>query len=75
MLTFRGMRIPQSLDEIVSSQNTAFIVYDMQAGITRQIANGAEITARVRQILEAARKAGVAAFFVAEDLFNWPGSA
>jgi biuret amidohydrolase len=63
MLTFHGLEIPQRLDEIVSPQNTALIVYDMQAGITRQIANGAEITLRIRQILEAARKAGVRTFF------------
>jgi nicotinamidase-related amidase len=63
MVTFRGMTIPQSLEEVISPQNTALIIYDMQAGITRQIANGAEITAGVRQILEAARKAGVRTFF------------
>ena len=63
MLTFQGMTIPQSLEEIISPQNTALIVYDMQVGITRQIANGAEITARVRQVLEAARKAGMPTFF------------
>jgi nicotinamidase-related amidase len=63
MLTFQGLTIPQSLEEIISPQNTALIVYDMQAGITRQIANGAEITLRVAQILEAARKAGVRTFF------------
>lgn len=63
MLTFRGLTIPQSLQEIISPQNTALIVYDMQAGIIPQIANGAEITARVRQILDATRKAGVRTFF------------
>ena len=63
MLTFQGMTIPQSLEEIVSPQNTAFIVYDMQAGITGQIANGAEITASVQKILEAARKVGMRIFF------------
>jgi biuret amidohydrolase len=63
MLKFQGLTIPQSLEEIISPQNTAFIVYDMQAGITPQIGNGAEITLRVRQILEAARKAGMRTFF------------
>jgi len=63
MLKFEGLTIPQSLEEIVSPQNTALIVYDMQAGITPQIANGAEITGRVHQILEAARKAGMRTFF------------
>jgi nicotinamidase-related amidase len=63
MLKFQGLTIPQSLEEIISPQNTALIVYDMQGGITPQIANGAEITGRVQQILEAARKAGMRTFF------------
>ena len=63
MLKFEGLTIPQSLEEIISPQNTALIVYDMQAGITPQIASGAEITGRVRQILGAARKAGMRIFF------------
>jgi nicotinamidase-related amidase len=63
MLNFQGMTIPQSLEEIVSPQNTAFIVYDMQSGITRQIANSAEITAGVHKILEGARRAGMRIFF------------
>jgi len=41
MLKFEGLTIPQSLEEIISPQNTALIVYDMQAGITPQIADGA----------------------------------
>ena len=63
MLTFQGLTIPQSLEEIISPQNTALIVYDMQAGITPQIANGAEVTGRVGQILQAARKVGMRTFF------------
>ena len=63
MLTFQGSRYPQSLEETISARNTALIVYDMQAGITGQIKNGAEITARVRLILDAARKARLPAFF------------
>ena len=63
MLRFEGLTIPQSLEEIISPQNTALIVYDMQAGITPQIASGAEITGRVGQILGAARKAGMRIFF------------
>ena len=58
-----GLTIPKSLEELVSPQNTALVVYDMQAGIVRQIANGREITNRVAQVLRAARSAGVPTFF------------
>ena len=58
-----GLTIPKSLEELVSPQNTALVVYDMQAGIVRQIANGREITNRVAQVLRAARSAGVRTFF------------
>ncbi len=63
MLTCQGVTIPRSLEEIISLQNTALIVYDMQAGITRQLKNGPEITAQVGKILEAARGAGLRIFF------------
>ena len=63
MLTCQGFTIPGSLEEIVSPENTALVVYDMQAGITRQIKNGLEITERVRTVLEAARRADLRIFF------------
>ena len=63
MREFSGIKIPRSLDEIITPQNTGLIVYDMQAGITRQIRNGLEITQRVSRVLTAARAAGVRTFF------------
>ena len=63
MNAFHGLTIPKSLEELVSPQNTALVVYDMQAGIVRQIANGREITNRVAQVLRAARSAGVRTLF------------
>lgn len=63
MKEFLGLKIPASLDEIVGPDNTALIVYDMQAGITKQIADGQEITRRVARVLESARAAGVRTFF------------
>ncbi len=63
MQQFSGITIPQSLEEIISPQNTALIVYDMQAGITRQIRNGQEVTEHVKRVLTAARAAGVRTFF------------
>jgi biuret amidohydrolase len=63
MQEFSGITIPGSLEEIVTPQNTALIVYDMQAGITRQIRNGQVITQNVGRVLAAARVAGVRTFF------------
>ena len=63
MHEFAGIRIPGSLDEIISPQNTALIVYDMQVGIVPQIKNGQQIINNVGQILAAARSAGIRTFF------------
>jgi len=62
-MDFYGLSIPKSLEELVSPRNTALVIYDMQVGIVRQIANGQEITSRVARVLEAARRAGVRTFF------------
>lgn len=63
MQEFAGIRIPGSLEEIIRPQNTALIVYDMQAGITKQIANGEAIVGNVAKVLSAARSAGIRIFF------------
>jgi len=63
MLNFQGFTVPQTLEEVISPDNTALVVYDMQAGITPQIANGDEIIGRVRLILESARRIGMRTFF------------
>jgi len=34
MLKFQGFTIPRTLEEAVSPDNTALLIYDMQAGIT-----------------------------------------
>jgi nicotinamidase-related amidase len=58
-----GIKIPGTLEELVSPQNTALIIYDMQVGITEQIRNGQEITGQVAKVLASARNAGVRTFF------------
>ncbi len=63
MQQFAGIKIPSSLDEIISPQNTALIVYDMQAGITKQIAKGETIIGNVAKVLDAARSVGIRTFF------------
>lgn len=63
MREFAGITIPQSLDEIITPQNTALIVYDMQVGVAKQIKNGQDITQKVSRLLIACRSAGVRTFF------------
>ena len=59
-----GLEIPGDRGEICTPKRTAFIVYDMQIGIIRQIKNGSEIVARVKTVLDAARAAGLRVFFM-----------
>src|SRR2546430_4911076 len=58
-----GLRIPQSLEDVCDPMRLALIVYDMQVGIVKQIKNGQQITDKVLQVLQSARKAGVRVFF------------
>src|SRR6266480_3742341 len=55
--------IPQTLEDICDPTRLALVVYDMQVGIVKQIENGHEITEKVLQVLDAARKAGIRVFF------------
>ena len=63
MQEYAGIRIPESLNEIISPQNTGLIVYDMQVGIVKQVQNAQKITENVSRVLAAARNAGVRTFF------------
>jgi nicotinamidase-related amidase len=58
-----GLDVPQTLDDVCDPTVLALVVYDMQAGILNQIANGREITERVIQVLDAARKAKIRIIF------------
>ena len=58
-----GLEIPQSLEEACDPRRLALLVYDMQVGILAQLENGAGVTARVVETLEAARSAGVRVVF------------
>jgi nicotinamidase-related amidase len=57
------VEIPRTLEEVCDPARMALLVYDMQVGVVNQIADAAEVTARVLDVLEAARGAGVAIFF------------
>lgn len=58
-----GLDIPRDLGDMCRPERMALIVYDMQVGIVSQIPTGKEITARVLQIVRAAREGGFRVFF------------
>jgi biuret amidohydrolase len=59
-----GVDVPQSLEDACDPGRLALLVYDMQVGIMRQIADGDAVVARVKAVLETARAAGVRTVFV-----------
>jgi biuret amidohydrolase len=63
MIRTNRVEIPQTLEEACDPSRTALIVYDMQVGILRQLKDGAAVTAKVVQVLHAAREAGIRVFF------------
>ena len=59
----RGLVIPRTLTEAAASEPLALIVYDMQVGVVSQLPDGADIVARVAEVLELGRRAGLRIFF------------
>lgn len=59
----RGLGIPRSLAEAAAGEPLALIVYDMQAGIVDQLPDGSDVVARVAEVLDLARRAGLRVFF------------
>jgi nicotinamidase-related amidase len=59
----RNLPIPDSLADVCDPDRLALLVYDMQVGVLSQLADGPQVTERVGQVLEAARRAGVRIFF------------
>jgi nicotinamidase-related amidase len=59
-----GLSIPQTIEDAVDLESTAFIVYDMQVGIIRQMTHGDEVLAKVGQVLQVAREVGLRTFFL-----------
>jgi nicotinamidase-related amidase len=64
METAYGLAIPQNLAETCNPRRTALLVYDMQLGILGQIQNGQALVTRVKDVLDAARAAGLRVFFM-----------
>ena len=63
MQHIRGLSIPRTLADAAASEPLALIVYDMQVGIVGQLADGADVVARVEEVLDLARRAGLRIFF------------
>jgi nicotinamidase-related amidase len=59
-----GLEVPENLEEACAPARTALVVYDMQVGILRQIADAESVISRVVDVLRAAREAGVRVFFI-----------
>lgn len=59
-----GLDVPETLSEALDPDRTALIVYDMQVGIMRQLQRAPEITAKVAEVLTAARDAGIRTCFL-----------
>jgi biuret amidohydrolase len=58
-----GLEVPNSLQDVCRPERLALLVYDMQVGILGQIADGESVIQNVRDVLEAARSAGVRTYF------------
>jgi len=59
-----GLDIPETLEDACDPATMAVIVYDMQAGVLRQLPDGgAEAVERVSRVLAAARAGGFPVFF------------
>jgi biuret amidohydrolase len=63
MREHRHLQIPDTLADVCDPERLALLVYDMQVGVLGQLDDGAQVTARVGAVLEAARRAGVRVFF------------
>jgi biuret amidohydrolase len=63
MQHYRNLPIPDSLADVCHPDRIALVVFDMQVGVVGQLADGPQITDRVRRVLDAARRAGVRVFY------------
>jgi len=55
--------VPQSLSDLCTPDRLGLLIYDMQVGILGQIAGRERVIENVRNVLEAARAAGVRTYF------------
>jgi biuret amidohydrolase len=60
----RHLQIPDRLEDVCDPERLALLVYDMQVGVVGQLDDGPQVAARVIEVLEAARQAGLRVFFI-----------
>jgi nicotinamidase-related amidase len=58
-----GLDIPRTLEQACDPRRMVLLVYDMQVGIASQLPHGPEVTARIAEVLAAAREGGYRVFF------------
>ena len=61
---FNDLDIPETLEEALQPSTLALVVYDMQVGILRQIADGDRVLANTLRVLAAARERRVRTLFL-----------
>jgi nicotinamidase-related amidase len=54
-----GLGVPRTLEDVCNPRDLALLVYDMQVGIVKQLRNGAEVVAQVRELLDLARRCSI----------------
>jgi nicotinamidase-related amidase len=63
MKSIHGFDIPQTLADVATPARMALLIYDMQAGIVSQVQGGETIVEGCRELVSAARAAGVRVVF------------
>jgi nicotinamidase-related amidase len=63
MKSSQGLDIATTLSDLLIPRHLALVVYDMQVGICRQIADGGRVVSAVKTVLDVARAAGVRTIF------------
>jgi nicotinamidase-related amidase len=58
-----GLDVPVTIEDLCDPATMAFIVYDMQVGVLRQLPDGAETVEQVSRVLAAARVGGYPVFY------------
>ena len=58
-----GIEIPQTLEDVCDPGRMGLLVYDMQVGVLSQLPTAAEVSARVGEVLRAAREGGYRVLF------------
>ena len=55
----QGLEVPETLAELAHPARATLLVYDMQVGICRQVADAPRVIASIRQLVDVARSCGM----------------